>query len=89
MGAEVSYHETAVAPELGAAPICEDGLQKSLPVGAFSVMQLKAKAKAKTRETWPGPKSWQGVWPEVRAAGGWARWIGLHLAKHWGFVSFC
>ena len=44
---EVSYRETAVAPEWGAAPICEDGLQKGPPVGAFSVLQPQDKGQDK------------------------------------------
>ena len=43
--AEVSYCETAVAPKWGAAPIHEDGLQKGLPVGAFSVLQPQGKGQ--------------------------------------------
>ena len=39
MGAEISYHETAVAPEWGAAPIREDGSQRSPPVGVIPVLQ--------------------------------------------------
>ena len=43
---EVSYCETAVAPD-GAAHIREDGLQKGPPVGAFSVLQPQVKGQDK------------------------------------------
>ena len=45
MGAEISYHETAVAPEWGAAPIREDGSQKGLPVGVISVLRPQGKGQ--------------------------------------------
>ena len=47
MGAEISYHETAVAPEWGAAPIREDGSQKGPPLGVIPVLQPQGKGQDK------------------------------------------
>ena len=47
------------------------------------------KAKAKTRKNLASAQVLEAEWPEVRAAGGWARQIGPHPAKCWGCVSFC
>ena len=47
------------------------------------------KAKAKTRKDLASAHVLEAERPAVRAAGGWARQIGPHPAKHWGCVSFC
>ena len=47
------------------------------------------KAKARTRKDLASAHVLEAEQPEVRAAGGWARQIGPHPAKHWGCVSFC
>ena len=47
------------------------------------------KAKAKTRKDLASAHVLEAEWPEVRAARGWARWIGPHPVKRWGCVSFC
>ena len=47
------------------------------------------KAKAKTRKNVASAHVLEAEWPEVRAAGGWARQIGPHPVKHWDCVSFC
>ena len=47
------------------------------------------KAKTKTRKNLASAQVLEAEWPEVRAAGGWARQIGPHPAKCWGCVSFC
>ena len=47
MVAEVSYRETAVAPDWGAAPICEDGSQKGPPVGVIPALQPQGKGQDK------------------------------------------
>ena len=43
--AEVSYRETAVAPEWGASPIREDGSQKGPPVGVIPALQPQGKGE--------------------------------------------
>ena len=43
--AEVSYRETAVAPESGAAPIREDGSQKGPPLGVIPALQPQGKGE--------------------------------------------
>ena len=47
------------------------------------------KAKAKTRKNLASAQVLEAERPEVRAAGGWARRIGLHPAKRCSCVSFC
>ena len=47
------------------------------------------KAKAKTRKNLASVQVLEAELPEVRAAGGWARRIGLHPAKRCSCVSFC
>ena len=46
------------------------------------------KAKAKTRKNLASAQVLEAERPEVRAAGGWARRIGLHPVKRWSCVSF-